>query len=538
MNEQTKQTKQTQLLIIPLKDLKLSPLNPRKHFDQKKIDEMAASMKEKGILQPLVVRQSNGKYEIACGARRFKAAEAAGLAEVPAVVREMDDKAMLEVQVIENLQRENVHPLEEAEGYEQLIKKHGYDSADQVADKIGKSRSYVYGTMKLLALIGELRQAFYDGKFDRSIAILLARIPEKRQKKAAEDIGVYSQYNHMTYRRAKEYIREHFTLNLSKAPFDPKDAQLVVKAGSCADCQKRTGNQKELFADISSADVCTDPECFKRKRQAFLKQKDASLAEAGHTVLPRSVSRNLFNSWDNNKLSSHGGGDHYIELNKKCDHDPQKRTYKKLLKDLPPADILIAYDHNDRPRRLVKKKLAKQVFKVAGHKFADKIRLPSDKGMDVHQTQTPEEKAKAQREEAIAEEKDRLSTLRTAEAFVAKIESLTPEKALNGTIFQMIEDTDATIGDAIMERRKIKAKGFSQYAAGLKFPARLAILVEAFYVMDLEQWNSGHDVEKTVCLGYGIDYKKIVKQAGEEAKSNILAEESKKNEKPKANKKK
>ena len=144
---------------IPLSSLHESPTNPRKHFNEASLAELAANVKEVGVLQPLLVRQfgANGDYEIIAGARRFRAARLAGIAEVPVHCKQLTDSQVLEIQLIENLQREDVHPLEEALGYRQLLTMAGYTVQD-IAAKVAKDESYVYRRLKLTDLC-ELGQA-------------------------------------------------------------------------------------------------------------------------------------------------------------------------------------------------------------------------------------------------------------------------------------------------------------------------------------------------------------------------------------------
>lgn len=169
---------------IPIAKLEESVLNPRKHFDKKALDELASSIKAHGVLTPILVRPSkgNGHFEIAAGHRRFRAAKAAGVAEIPAMVREMDDTQLLEVLTIENLQREDVHPLEEAAGYRSLMAA-GYD-VERLAERVGRSVKYVYDRVKLLALTKEAQKLFYDGRITAGHAILLARLSPKDQARA------------------------------------------------------------------------------------------------------------------------------------------------------------------------------------------------------------------------------------------------------------------------------------------------------------------------------------------------------------------
>src|SRR5881628_616080 len=139
----------TVLTLVPLRDVHPNPDQPRKHFDDEKLGELAASIKAHGLLQPIVVRRVEEGFELLAGERRFRAAQLAGIDRLPALVREVEDP--LEIALIENLQREDLSPLEEAEALAALIARHGY-SHREVADLIGKSRPYVSNTLALTRL--------------------------------------------------------------------------------------------------------------------------------------------------------------------------------------------------------------------------------------------------------------------------------------------------------------------------------------------------------------------------------------------------
>jgi ParB family transcriptional regulator, chromosome partitioning protein len=137
---------------VPIELLQANPNNPRKHFNEDELNTLAASLKEKGLLQPLVVRpKADGKFEIVAGERRWRASQKAGLHELPVLIRELDDKEALEIALIENVQRADLNPLEEAKAYRQLVDQYGH-TQQQLADAIGKSRSHVANTMRLLNL--------------------------------------------------------------------------------------------------------------------------------------------------------------------------------------------------------------------------------------------------------------------------------------------------------------------------------------------------------------------------------------------------
>jgi ParB/RepB/Spo0J family partition protein len=178
---------------IPLAQLVESPWNPRKHFDPAKLAETAESLRVNGQLTPITVRPwfnhsrtgapVGERYEIGAGHRRFRAAQQLGLASLLAVVRPLDDVAFLELLTIENKQREDVTPLDEAAGFKLLMEKAGYDVA-KLANRIGLSTKYVYDRLKLLQLIPQARAFLEDGTITAGHAILLARLTPKDQQRA------------------------------------------------------------------------------------------------------------------------------------------------------------------------------------------------------------------------------------------------------------------------------------------------------------------------------------------------------------------
>lgn len=262
-----------QFELVKIERLVTSPLNQRKTFDEKKQKELTESVKEKGIIEPLIVRSKNGKLEIVCGSRRFKAAKESKLDEVPVIIREYSDKEVVEVLLIENLQREDVHALDEADGYRRMIEEMGYD-VPGIAAKIGKSDSYVYQRLQLSRLIPEAKKAFTENKITPGHGILISRLQPKNQKEAIQhclqyrgDDGVAS------VRELMRWITNNVHLDLNKAPFDKTEKELVKGVGTCIECPKRTGFTPALFSDIKQKDICTDPECFNGKKEAFLERK-------------------------------------------------------------------------------------------------------------------------------------------------------------------------------------------------------------------------------------------------------------------------
>jgi len=177
----------TTLAVIPIEQLHESPLNPRKHYDPEGLKELAASLRETGQLEALLVRPMNGRtaggYEIASGHRRFRAAKLAGLTQLEAKVQDLDDRALIEILNIANLQRHDLTPLDEAAGFKLLMEKAGYDVA-KLAARIGLSVKYVYDRLKLLQLIPAGRKLLEDGTITAGHAILLARLGPTDQQRA------------------------------------------------------------------------------------------------------------------------------------------------------------------------------------------------------------------------------------------------------------------------------------------------------------------------------------------------------------------
>jgi ParB family transcriptional regulator, chromosome partitioning protein len=286
---------------IPIGLLRKSPTNPRRRRDPKKFEDLCASVKEKGIIQPIVVRRVAGEtaggvtipehFEIAVGEGRYLAAEKAGLETLPAMVRELSDLEVLEIQIIENAQREDIHPLDEGEGYKKLMEMDRYDVAT-IAAKVGKSESWVYQRMKLTDLIEPVKQAFIGDALTAGHAILLARLQAKDQEEALKECfrGYYLEgFNGkasekkiaVSVRELEAWIHENIHLDLHSAPWKKDDATLYPDAGACTNCQKRTGFMPALFPDIAKRDTCTDPACFKKKQTLFIERKKSELIEPG-----------------------------------------------------------------------------------------------------------------------------------------------------------------------------------------------------------------------------------------------------------------
>lgn len=312
-----------QMRMLAVASIASSPTNPRKTFNAEKLQELASSVKASGVHQPILVRplpaarledtfanrgrnQPLPEYELVAGERRWRACQIAAVAEIPAMIRELTDEQALEVQIIENLQREDVSELEEAEGYEYLMQHSGLN-ADQVGEKIGKSRSYVYARLKVLNLCAAGRNAMRDGSLDFSKALLAARIPnEVLQLKAVEFMTTPDWRGDIPgYRECAAHVQREFMLRLDTARFQITDADLLPAAGNCKDCTKRTGANPDLFSDVESADMCTDPKCFHEKTDAQTERMVLEAQEKGQTVIVGKEAEELATQGYNSKIKGY-----------------------------------------------------------------------------------------------------------------------------------------------------------------------------------------------------------------------------------------
>ena len=166
--------------MISITDIQKNPYQPRKEFDGEKLHELAQSIKENGVIQPIIVRQSPViGYEILAGERRYRASLLAGLTSIPAVVKQLSDQEMMVQSIIENLQRENLNPIEEARAYESLVEK-GFTHAE-IADKMGKSRPYISNSIRLLSLPEQILSEVENGKLSQAHARSLVGLNKEQQ---------------------------------------------------------------------------------------------------------------------------------------------------------------------------------------------------------------------------------------------------------------------------------------------------------------------------------------------------------------------
>jgi ParB/RepB/Spo0J family partition protein len=285
---------------IPLNRICESRTNPRRQFDETKLAELAANIRHHGVLQPVLVRPMPAgepdAFELVAGARRYRASKLAGRETIPASIRDLTDTECLELQLIENLQRADVHELDEARGYSALMQlQPDTYTVETLAEKVGRSEKYVYARLRLLHLIDEVQQAFYLGKLTVAHAFEVARLqPEDQHRALAECFPQHrsaaavlkdKKAEAVTVRSLREWIEREIHLDISHAPFDAQDEKLLPVAGSCAACPKRTGNNPLLFPEVRQKSICTDRACYRAKVEALVQIRVKPLEESGEKPL-------------------------------------------------------------------------------------------------------------------------------------------------------------------------------------------------------------------------------------------------------------
>lgn len=293
------------VLDIPLERIRESTTNPRRVFDETKLREFADNIRLHGVLQAILVRPApdgeDGIYELVAGARRFRASKLAVKSTIPATVRALSDSECREIQLVENLQREGVHELDEAIGYRSLMDlKPDFYTVETIAAQVSRSPSYVKGRISLTDLIQPIQTAFYDRKLTIAHALEIARLQPKDQERALMEcfpghrtsgsILKDRKAEALTVRQLREWIEREIQLDLKNAPFDTDNANLLPAAGACTACPKRTGNNPLLFPEIRNKSLCTDPACYHAKIQAFVLLRVEPLVKGGQTPVQISES--------------------------------------------------------------------------------------------------------------------------------------------------------------------------------------------------------------------------------------------------------
>jgi ParB family chromosome partitioning protein len=277
---------QTEYRNLPLANLTESANNPRRTFDPAALNELAESIRTQGLLSPLLVRPKGAQsYEIVAGARRYRAAQLAGLETVPVRIAELTDAQAIEASIVENLIRADVHPMEEASGFRALVNmEEPKYSIEQIAARTGKTPVFIAARLKLTELVPAVVEAFYRDEIGTGHALLLAKLQPAQQEEALKacyqeqfNSGSKTKRILLPVRQLQAWIEHNILLELASAPFSKDDAQLVAEAGACLDCPKRTGHNALLFEGMAAQhDSCSDPKCYAAKLEAHIKKTIAA----------------------------------------------------------------------------------------------------------------------------------------------------------------------------------------------------------------------------------------------------------------------
>jgi len=239
--------------------IKPDPKQPRKTFNEKSLQLLADNIEVMGVLQPITVRSSSKGHIIVMGERRYRASKLAKRKTIPCIVRDFDSNIISEVQIIENLQRQDVEPIEEAEAIAMLLEKY---AAEEIATRIGRTVKFIYGRIKLANLIAGFRPFVRNKEMTLSMAITIAVFPEEDQKVFLEGMGENFKAHYISHALKNKMF------DLQDAPFDLTDEKLIPKAGACTLCPFNSVNQGSLFGDDKQ--ICTKSSCFSSKKSKAL----------------------------------------------------------------------------------------------------------------------------------------------------------------------------------------------------------------------------------------------------------------------------
>ncbi len=213
------------IMTVRCRQVKPNPFQPRRYFDEQALDELARSIAIHGILQPIIVRKNKQYYEIVAGERRFRASQLAGLQEVPVIVRDFDEKEMMELALLENLQRENLTPIEEAEAYEALIQHLGF-TQEQLAERVGKSRPHIANHLRLLKLPQTVRNFVDSGELSMGHGRALAGVKSATQIEQLAQLALAKKLN---VRQLEQLVKERAPKNKVKRSTELQAVEAILQ---------------------------------------------------------------------------------------------------------------------------------------------------------------------------------------------------------------------------------------------------------------------------------------------------------------------
>lgn len=368
---------------IPITSIFVGKNNFRQDFDAAALKELADSVVRHGVAEPLLVRDNSrwqgkgGKgaksadYDLIAGERRLRAAKMAGLEVVPAMVHDVDDATADELMVMENLQRRDLSPLEYADGFERMIKRHGY-TVEQLAEKADKGTTFIRDLLHLARLPDNARAALREERITKSVAVLIATVPdEKQRQKFAKEVlqgGNYQRGSAMTFREAKDWKESRYMKVLSGAPFALDEQIDPDWPHSCRQCPHFGGNTPGSQQG-KRTDVCLNPPHYERLVQIAAQRKLEAAEAKGATVLPANEAKRVFSSEPKWGRKTHGlryDEKKYVDANDTF-HDANYKShqYSSLIK---PGNLtpVIAIDPSGYEHRLLVRSEAEAAIRQLG----------------------------------------------------------------------------------------------------------------------------------------------------------------------------
>lgn len=448
------------LVDIPLDAISPSPSNPRRRMEPPVLDQLAASIRAQGILSPIIVRPmpdgAPTEYELVAGERRWRAARLAGLTAIRAQVRELDDRAVLEVQIAENRDRADVHPLDEADAYRRLRDQHHVE-VEEIAARAGHPLGYIRQRLSLSQLGAEGRDALLADRISLGIAQKIARLPAGDQAEAVTQFTKPRAGGGWTVADAGAWIRSRYYLSLAKAPFDATSVRLLPGAPPCAACPKNTASQGDLFGDLDAAH-CTDARCYADKTAAQWARDTRDAAEAGRLVATIEES--------NVALAGGYASKGYVRADDCPEEYGGKKTWLELLRKAPPPVVIARNPVSGTPTDVIRPADLKAAITSTGLKrkaAKDAPDEPSTAGAfaertaidDAARPRQLEAVAVAAHDQVVVTDEEHLALARWEVAMVAQ--AVDPLAVLHVAQRRGIVATDAR--DAALNALLIEAEG-------------------------------------------------------------------------------
>ena len=392
-----------------LKEVALSSIivtdgwNPRSQFASEGLQELAADIAAHGFIQPpVVIAKPGGKFQLVAGERRYRAAKLLGLKTIPVNVKDVDSKGAFEQTISENLTRVNLHPIEEAEGFERLQRDHGMD-IKEIAARTGKKPPYIINRLQLTSLCGKVKQTIFSLQVNLEIGYLFKLAQIRNDDLQME---VLKKILHRPHREGimplsdVDKLIEEYQVVISSAQFKTTDPNLYPKAGACTDCPYNTTNlPREAFA---KKEICTNLGCFKEKQ---LRQfKIVCAASDGATIIPEKQAKNIFASYNPEHLS-YGSG--FVNIDKTYSDysssakDKTWRTwFNKFDGEFMPRPHLVLNPFNHRIYTLAKEKEALEAIRKIKAKLnpneGNQKQLKSEREIAEERRRKREQKAKTE----------------------------------------------------------------------------------------------------------------------------------------------